>query len=323
MSFSARLVAVILTAVAAACSRSEPSSLSSPSPVSAPVAEAPGIALRVDEGSCCNRSPEREIPWVAYGACRRFSITGTASSMTYYETMSVYGADDTFYFSSRQGPETLNAGVTKLGCIGGFRDSDASRVGAQYRLRIDYTFDNGVTGSAEGSAGLRITPAFVTGIIIRQFRSRGPRGAEDQFVELLNISDHPINVDAWSITTSLTGARIDHVAALSGAGQSVINPGCSYLATSFGYGGTVTRDALGPIGLSDTAGIAVRTREGQIVDQVAMSENNLFLKGSALEPFGTANTDRAYLRVGNTGDDRQDYRMTTPGAPRNRSMCGR
>src|SRR4026208_1335196 len=101
MFCKALAVAVFAAALASACSRG---GASSPTPVntpaSAPVA-APGVILNVISGNCCNRSPAQQIPWVDYAHCGDLRIAGTTASMTYYETMSVYGPDDAFYFSRR------------------------------------------------------------------------------------------------------------------------------------------------------------------------------------------------------------------------------
>jgi hypothetical protein len=104
-----------------------------------------------------------------------------------------------------------------------------------------------------------------------------------------------------------------------------LNPGCSYLMTSSpnatGYSGAVVADVTFSPRLADTIGIALRTGSGQIVDQVAMGDNTLFKERTPLEPFGSLNSDRSYLRVADTGDNRQDFRMIAPSTPRNRAAC--
>jgi hypothetical protein len=45
-------------------------------------------------------------------------------------------------------------------------------------------------------------------------------------------------------------------------------------------------------------------------------------EGTALPPFGSANTDRSYARVGaDTDDNARDFAMISPSQPQNSSSC--
>jgi hypothetical protein len=298
----------------------------SPSPVISTPAR-PNVLLEVSEATCCNRSTvsSSDVPTINYPVCRSLSISGDGS-ITYTQHLTVFGADGIPYFTRAfGGEETLTSGFVLVGCTGGVVDHDLSRTGDSYTYRVEYRTDSGAVGFAEGTAPYKQLTPFRTGIVISQFRSRGPNGAEDQFVELTNVSASPVDIDDWSLQGSSSASSVGLQNDLAG----VVLPGCSVLMISNStvrfdvpvYSGIVRGDIYMRPRLNDTIGIAVRTRSGQIVDQVAMSENTVFREGTPLEPFGPANTDRAYVRIADTGDNRRDFQMRSPSAPRNRSMC--
>jgi hypothetical protein len=186
-----------------------------------------------------------------------------------------------------------------------------------------------VVGFAEGTAPYRQLTPFMTGVVISQFRTRGPNGAEDQFVELTNVSPAPIDIHDWVLQGSSSVSNVGLTNSLDNNRGGILNPGCSFLATSVptssprapAYSGSVPGDIGVLARFNDTIGIALRTRPGQIVDQVGMSENTIFKAGTPLEPFGSLNTDRAYVRVSNTRNNQRDFQMRSPSAPRHLSMC--
>ena len=285
----------------------------------ASVVPAPEVAATPDELT--------EIPWTAYSYCRRLSIIGGATSMTYTETLTVFADDGAEMFTTNFGGEvhTLVAGNLHLGCGGGARHNDASRIGRSYTYRIDFTTETGRTGFAEGSARYTISDLPPKGVVISQFRSRGPRGTGDQFIEITNQSSVPTTLPPWWIQLSSSATSIRTLSSLDNfSPQTILQPGCSTLMTATGgdYSGAVRGDLLFLPNLTDTIGIGLRRQAGYVVDQVAMSADTVFKQGTPLAPFGTANTDRSYLRVSDTGDNSRDFRMISPSRPRNLSMCG-
>jgi hypothetical protein len=314
----------VLATTLASCNK--PQAPTSPTPV-ATVVE-PTVYLEVNDNSCCNKSGiNSEIPWAAYSYCRTLYITGGANSIKFTETLTVFAEDGELMFTTNFGGnvQTLAAGIVRLGCGGGARHNDASRFGRSYTYRIDYTTDTERTGFAEGSARYTISDLPPKGVVISQFRSRGPRGTGDQFVEITNQSSVPINLKPWWIQLSSSATSIRTVSSLDQnfSSQTILQPGCSTLMTASGggYSAGVRGDLLFTPDLTDAIGIGLRREAGYVVDQVAMSANTVFKQGTPLEPFGTANTDRSYLRVSNTGDNSRDFRMISPSRPRNISMC--
>ena len=321
-----RALAVPLLAIS--CSTEGPAG---PSPVH-PVT--PGVVLEVDQASCCNRSNfnASELPWISYGYCGSLRLVG-ARSITYSQSLTVYDEHGAEIFSRIfDSPATLEAGFVKTGCGGSVRHSDVARTGHSYALRIEYTTDNGTSGAAEGRGTYRHHPPLVSGIVISKFRPRGPNGSGDQFIELTNVSSDPIDVSGWFVHTSKSGATVGQSVHLDNfydfaSSYMWINPGCSFLISTGGFNPPPNSGVPGDNGMSavltDTIGFAIRARGGQIVDQVGMSDDTFFKEGTPLEPFGAVNSDRAYVRTADTGDNRRDFQMRSPSAPRRISMCNR
>jgi predicted extracellular nuclease len=167
------------------------------------------------------------------------------------------------------------------------------------------------------------------GIVISEFRFRGPNGGNDEFVELFNASMAPINVGGWMIRGSnnnmspSVGTR-----AIIPAG-TIIPPGCFFLAVNTavsGYSGSVAGNLTYATGIADDGGVALTTNVmTQIVDQVGFGSNGAFGEGQRLTAV-TTNVDRGFERrpgggAGHvdTNDNATDFREITPGNPQNAS----
>ena len=264
------------------------------------------------------------------------SVTNVSSQrVTWTSEMTVYGSSGERYTTTPrvgQSPGQSQPPGSIVGCAHIVYDYDSTHAAAvNYRLRISYTMEDGTTGHVEGEAPLRQSePPMAGKVVINEFRPRGPRGDQDQFVELLNVSNAAVVMQGWFLQVS---TRSSTVGETSGIGDVVtILPGCSYLLTAttppysspYGtYSGTVPGDAgLRPI-LRDAGGLALRTLSGQVVDQVALGTDTVFGEGTPLPPFDSANIDRSYARVGpDTGDNARDFRLESPSTPRNSQRCG-
>lgn len=300
----------------------------------------PPIRLRLDEGLISARSGTNlsEPPWLQYASCGEVRNVSDRE-VVWRAEMTVYGPEGGAYVTEAlagQVPRRFSPGGFSSGCGGTtVRDYDSSHLFAiSYRLRVIYTRDDGSTGSVEAEAAIRpsLDPE-VRGVVINEFRARGPRGDQDQFIELRNITGGPILMDGWFVQVSKRSFDVE-VGTISRLGDGVtLNPGCHFLLTALvpgsttpgsgTYSGSVPGNVIMFPFLSDTSGIALRTRTGQVVDQVGMSTNTVFKEGSPLPPFGSANTDRSYSRVGpDLGDNAVDFQMQSPSTPRNsRESC--
>lgn len=188
-----------------------------------------------------------------------------------------------------------------------------------------------------------------TGILINQFRTRGPQGATDEFIEIVNSTDQPIDISGWKIKISDAGGAMTTLLVIGP--NTLLQPGQHYLVantlvTSFrlplaaagsvgapvllgdrleaAYSGTVKPDQTYTGDIADDGGIAITLGSGILVDQVGMSGGSAFKRGRVLTPL-TGSSDQSYHRKAvdlsgactNTGDNVSDYSLVAPSAPSN------
>lgn len=185
-----------------------------------------------------------------------------------------------------------------------------------------------------------LPPPSGDGIVINEFRPRGPNGGDDEFIELRNDTSGAINVAGWRVGQSSKFGTMNETLAILPAG-SVINPGCHFLLTRTTrqptqgsprgvllsrtasltndvYSGPAPGDATFTVNLTDDSGFAVFRADGTVVDAVGMSLGTLYKEGVALLSFGSPSLDRSYQRVGDDSNNNvADFVMTTPSTPTN------
>jgi len=201
-----------------------------------------------------------------------------------------------------------------------------------------------VTGRANGSAEIRASatdgsrtvtsfPALLRvepgpgQLLISEFRTRGPNGASDEFVEIYNPTTTTLTIGALAIRASNgSGTLSDRVFITSG---TTLGPGCHYLlanSSASGYSGSVPPNQTFGTGITDDGGIAITGSNNRIIDAVGMSSASGYKEGATLAPLaGTA--DQSYERkpggtFGNgvdTNNNASDFALTAPSNPQNSS----
>jgi predicted extracellular nuclease len=163
-------------------------------------------------------------------------------------------------------------------------------------------------------------------VVISEFRTRGPLGGNDEFIEIYNKSAAPVAIGGWKINGSNNaGTTSTRVTIAVG---TMLNAGCHYLvanSSSSGYSGSVAADQTYGTGVTDDGGIGLLTSANVVVDQVGMSAGSAYKEGTTLAAFGGTNSDRAYERrpggAQGSGTDTDvnsaDFRMVAPGNPQN------
>lgn len=178
---------------------------------------------------------------------------------------------------------------------------------------------NSPAGSCGGGA-----PGSTT-VVISEFRTRGAAGGNDEFLELYNKSDSPINIGGWKIKVSNNTGVVSTRVVISA--NTMLPAHGHFLAASTGtggYSGMVVADQTYAIGITDDGGIAITRADDTIVDQVGMSNGSAFKENRSLSPL-TGNTDRSFERKagganGSTqdiNDNPSDFQARTPSDPQN------
>ncbi len=161
--------------------------------------------------------------------------------------------------------------------------------------------------------------------MISEFRTRGPVGGNDEFVELYNVSTAPVNIGGWKIRGSNSSGTVSTRATVPAG--TMLGPGCHFLATNSaasGYSGTVPGNVTYGTGITDDGGIALTLADDSIVDQVGMSAGSAFGEGTRLAQLAT-NVDRGYERrpggLAGSGTDTDnnsaDLQVLMPSDPQN------
>ena len=156
------------------------------------------------------------------------------------------------------------------------------------------------------------------GVVINEFRLRGPAGAADEFIELRNDSSTPVSIGGWRLEASDASGGTTTRRILP-AGIS-LGPGCHFLLANSNtvggpYSGGPSDETYG-VAIVDDGGLALRNASGTIVDAVGLSAGSAFGEGTRLAQFGSANTDRSYKRIGvDTDNNAADFTLSSPSTP--------
>ncbi|HKE57062.1 MAG TPA: DNA/RNA non-specific endonuclease, partial [Pyrinomonadaceae bacterium] len=163
--------------------------------------------------------------------------------------------------------------------------------------------------------------------MISEFRTRGPNGANDEFIELYNATASPINIGGWKINRSNGSGTINTQVTIT-AGTMIPGHG-HFLATNSaagGYSGSVPGNQTYATGITDDGGVAVLDPSNTVIDQAGMSAGSAYKEGTVLSQL-TTNTDRSHERRpggagGNSTDtdnNAADFQLITPTNPQNLS----
>src|SRR5689334_15698400 len=97
-----------------------------------------------------------------------------------------------------------------------------------------------------------------TSVVISAFRTRGPNGGSDEFIELFNLSSGSVGIGGWKINGSNNaGTTSTRVTITAGV---ILQPGKYYLVTNSStsggpYSGATLGDQTYSVGIGDDGGI--------------------------------------------------------------------
>ena len=149
-------------------------------------------------------------------------------------------------------------------------------------------------------------PAASTTIVISELRARGPAGGNDEFVELRNISNAPIDVGGWLLRGCAADSPGNPSTRATIPAGTTIPAGGSYLFTNNaagGYSGSVPGDQTYGTGISDDGGVQIANAAAVKIDGVASQDagQDQCREGTGVD-FPGANADNGFERIGGTQD---------------------
>ena len=191
------------------------------------------------------------------------------------------------------------------------------------------------TATATGSVTASFTASFTASppapihLVISEFRTRGPNGADDEFVELYNPSGAAVNLGGWTVRRSASCASTSYVLFTIASG-TLLQPGAHYLAVT-SVSGISGADQTFSASLADDGGLALVNPTNAIVDEVGLCSSSLYGEGLSLTPLA-GNIDQSYQRLpgGSTAcvdrdDNIGDFMLVSPSNPQGlsaaRVMC--
>lgn len=136
-------------------------------------------------------------------------------------------------------------------------------------------------------------------VVISEFRTRGPNGGNDEFVEIYNPTNSSVNISGWQLWGSNGTGGTSNRATIPLTPTTSLPPGCHFLFTnssSSGYSGTVMGNQNYGTGVGDDGGIAILDATGSIIiDQVGMSSGSAYKEGTTLATT-PSNINQSYER---------------------------
>ncbi|MBI2757678.1 MAG: lamin tail domain-containing protein [Chloroflexi bacterium] len=168
-------------------------------------------------------------------------------------------------------------------------------------------------------------------IVISEFRTRGPAGASDEFIEIFNKTGGAIQIGGWKVRKSSgCGVTLSDIVTITSG--TVLGSGEHYLVASdrFSKAATVTPNQTylsASVSIADDGGIAIIDSTNIVIDQVGMCANTGYREPTELPAITSMTTDKSYERkpggvqgsCNDTGNNLADFTSTliSPSDPQN------
>ncbi|UUY01906.1 lamin tail domain-containing protein [Svornostia abyssi] len=164
-------------------------------------------------------------------------------------------------------------------------------------------------------------------VVISEFRTQGPQGGNDEFVEIRNTTSSSIDISNWRLAGCASTSGNPSTRATVGAGTT-LPAGASFLfvnTAASGYSGTVPGDATYTTGIANSgnSGLRIENGSGGVVDTVGHSASPC-REGTGLNFGAFGNVNQSYERLGasagqDTDNNSADFALRTTADPQN---CG-
>jgi beta-lactamase superfamily II metal-dependent hydrolase len=160
-----------------------------------------------------------------------------------------------------------------------------------------------------------------SGVRIAEARFRGPAGATDEFVELVNVGSDAVDVSGWVLQGCAASSGSPSARATVPSGTSLAS-GQRYLIANTGYNGTVVPDLTYATGIADTGGVRIIDDAGTAIDGIGSNDGLVdeCREGSGLT-FPTGSDDVSFHRrddgLTDTDDNSADFDGPSTSTPTN------
>lgn len=138
-------------------------------------------------------------------------------------------------------------------------------------------------------------------VVISEFRTSGPEGVADEFIELYNAGESPVDISGWMIDRSDNAGNVATMVTIPAS--TSIPPHSFYLIAGSTYSGAETPDLAGALDIEDDGGIGFSPlSEDDDIDQVGLSAGSSLVEGTILAVFsGTGSYERKALAASTSG----------------------
>ena len=149
-----------------------------------------------------------------------------------------------------------------------------------------------------------------TSVVISEFRTTGPGGGTDEFVEIYNPTNGTIDISDWQIQKSSGCGGTSGTQLIAFPSVTNIAPGQHLLITGAGYTGFRLSDFPTTLDIANDGGIAITNASNVPIDQVGLCATTFYKEGTTLAPLsGTANQsyERPNLGCTDTNNNSADF----------------
>lgn len=191
------------------------------------------------------------------------------------------------------------------------------------------TATNLATGdTSEFSAAQVLATGSTTGALITELRFRGPGGEADEFVEVRNTTDAPLNLSGWQLlkgTDPALAARVPTGTIIPARGHYL------FASANYSLSSYASRNQLLSSPLADGEAVSLRNAGGEEVDAVlglspttgAQTAQNSFVRLSLSGQINDTNAPSDFLLVSTEGTSAStgSAQITVRGAPGPQNMA--
>lgn len=208
-----------------------------------------------------------------------YGVADAATGATTSAAVTAYGAGTVSYSASATGDGAPSITVTPGTTTGNTTPLTVTATGGSagtYTATLTATGTNGQTASRTFT--VTVTAAPTGRLVISEFRLRGPSGAADEFIELVNIGSAPLDISGYVVQGNTNNTANWALRATIPA-STVLQPGQFYLvvnnnnnaAGGYSLAASAAGDLTYATGVTDNRAIRVIDTNGAAVDTVGFA----------------------------------------------------